>query len=222
MKYYAIIVAGGSGSRMQTETPKQFLVLQNLPVIMHTIKAFADCNTKPQIILVLNESKHTCWKDLCQKYNFTIPHTLVKGGEERFHSVKNALNTITEESIIAIHDAVRPLTLTQIIDNSFKVAKKSGNAVVAIQPSDSLRRKTDFATVAVDRSNYYLIQTPQTFSSKIIKEAYNITFTKAFTDDASVAENNGTKINLIEGDRNNIKITYPTDLIFADLILKSR
>lgn len=219
MKYYAVIVAGGAGNRMQTETPKQFLLLNNLPVIMHTIKAFALSEFQPKILVVLNQEQHSYWSKLCLEFNFNIPHTIISGGTERFHSVKNAIDTISEESIISIHDAVRPMVSKDLIDKSFQHALQKGNAIAAVKPIDSIRRKKDDDTEAVNRDDFFLIQTPQVFKSDIIKNAYNLPFNIYFTDDASVVEESGIRVNLIEGERNNIKITYPADLDIAEWFL---
>jgi 2-C-methyl-D-erythritol 4-phosphate cytidylyltransferase len=219
MKYYAIIVAGGSGNRMQTETPKQFLLLKNLPVLMHSIKAFAHCDTQPKILLVLNKEQHSYWSKLCEEFNFNIPHQVIDGGSERFYSVQNALNTITDESIVAVHDAVRPLVSKQLIDNCFTQALEKGNVIAAVQSSDSVRILKDGTTSAIERDEVYLVQTPQSFKLSILKEAYKQSFQSNFTDDASVVENIGEHINIIEGERNNIKITYPIDLELAEMLI---
>jgi len=220
MKYYAIIVAGGSGNRMQTETPKQFLLLNNLPVLMHTIKAFAQSDAQPKILLVLNTDQQGYWKRLCEEFNFRIPHEIIDGGNERFHSVKNALNSITEDCFVAIHDAVRPLVSKQLIDNCFKQAELKGNVIAAVQSSDSVRMLREDKTSALKRDEIYLVQTPQTFGINILKEAYQQDFASFFTDDASVVESIGQDINIVEGERNNIKITFPIDLELAELLLK--
>jgi len=220
MKYYAIIVAGGSGNRMQTETPKQFLLLKNLPVLMHTIKAFAQSDTQPKILLVLNKDQQAYWTRLCEEFNFHVPHQVIDGGTERFHSVKNAIHSIEEESYVAIHDAVRPLVSKSLIDNCFNEAELQGNVIAAVQSSDSVRMLRDDKTTALKRDEIYLVQTPQTFSLSILKEAYNQEFNAQFTDDASVVESIGYEINIIEGERGNIKITYPIDLELAELLLK--
>ncbi|MCX2494407.1 2-C-methyl-D-erythritol 4-phosphate cytidylyltransferase [Pedobacter sp. PF22-3] len=221
MKYYAIIVAGGSGNRMQTETPKQFLLLKNLPVLMHTIKAFAASDTQPKILLVLNKDQQAYWARLCKEFNFHIPHQVIDGGTERFHSVKNAVYTIEEDSYVAIHDAVRPLVSKTLIDSCFTEAAKQGNVIAAVQSSDSVRLLKNSKTSALKRDEIYLVQTPQTFNLNILKEAYKQEFSPYFTDDASVVESIGYEINIIEGERANIKITYPIDLELAELLLKN-
>ena len=219
MKHYAVIVAGGSGNRMQTETPKQFLLLNNLPVLMHTIKAFAQSDAQPKILVVLHADQHNYWKRLCNEFNFNVPHEIIAGGSERFYSVQNAINSIDEDSFVAIHDAVRPLISKQLIDNSFRQATELGNVVVAVQSSDSVRLLKDGKTSAIKRSEVYLVQTPQVFNISILRNGYKQNFESGFTDDASVVEALGEKINIIEGERNNIKITYPIDLELAEMLI---
>jgi len=221
-KYYAIIVAGGSGNRMQSAEAKQFLLLDGLPILMHTIKAFADCILKPQLLLVLNIHQQQYWEELCTKYNFTVPHEVVKGGQERFHSVQNALKFIKTTGIVAIHDAVRPLVSTSLIENSFLVAEEKGNAVAAVHPTDSIRIAEYDRSKAVDRDKVYLIQTPQTFQAAQLKKAYLQPFRNGFTDDAAVVEHAGFEINLVEGERENLKITYPVDLALATMIRQKK
>lgn len=221
--YYAIIVAGGSGSRMQTVLPKQFLSLNGTPVLMHTLLAFYNSKSKPQLILVLPANFHDHWAELCLTHSFNIPHQLVSGGETRFHSVKNGLNLIAddEEALIAVHDAVRPLTSREIIDQSYQHAAQHGNAVTAVKSRDSVRQlKNDGISLALNRDEIYLIQTPQTFQSAQLKKAYEQAYNPKFTDDASVVEETGVKINLINGDHQNIKITFPEDIAIAELLLK--
>lgn len=220
LKYYAIIVGGGSGSRMQSDLPKQFMLLNGKPILMHTIEAFYHSELKPEIILVLNIDFHTFWEDLCEKYNFIVPHKLVKGGLQRFHSVKNGLNSIKDKGIIAIHDAVRPLTSDQLITQSYLKAEELGNAIVAIKSKDSVRQLNGKSSKALNRDEIYLVQTPQTFTSDILNKAYHQEFRNEFTDDASVVERVGISINIIEGESKNIKITFPEDILLAELYLK--
>ena len=220
MKYYAIIVAGGSGNRMQTETPKQFLILKNLPVLMHTIKAFAQSDTQPKILLVLNKEQQAYWRRLCEEFNFRIPHEIIDGGIERFYSVKNAVDYIKEESFVAIHDAVRPLVTKTLIDHCFRQAEENGNAIASVKSSDSVRMLRNNQSSALNRDEIYLVQTPQTFSLRTLKTAYEQEFSTRFTDDASVVESLHEEIHIVEGERNNIKITYPIDLELAELLLK--
>lgn len=219
MQKYAIIVSGGSGTRMQSELPKQFLELAGKPILMHTISAFYF--DEIQITLVLPADQLTLWNSLCAQHNFSVPHTIVAGGATRFNSVKNGLDSITDESgLVAIHDGVRPLIKRETILNSFKVAENTGNAIVSVACKDSLRRTSGQENTAVDRADYQLIQTPQTFQISLIKAAFKADYQPTFTDDASVLEQHGLKINLIEGDYRNIKITTPEDLIVAESLLK--
>jgi 2-C-methyl-D-erythritol 4-phosphate cytidylyltransferase len=219
VKYFAIIVGGGSGSRMLSEIPKQFMLLRGRPVLMHTIEAFYKSDYNPEIIVVLNVDFHQYWENLCVLHNFSIPHLLVKGGTHRFDSVKNGIKAIKSKAIIAIHDAVRPLLSSRLIDRSFQEAEVSGNAVAAIKSRDSVRQQTGKHSIPLNREEIYLIQTPQTFSSEILKKAYKQEFRNEFTDDASVAERSGIKINLIEGENRNFKITFPEDIRLAEIYL---
>ncbi|MDB5143767.1 MAG: 2-C-methyl-D-erythritol 4-phosphate cytidylyltransferase [Mucilaginibacter sp.] len=218
---YAIIVAGGSGSRMHSAVLKQFLLLNGLPVLMHTINAFHYCQTQPQIIVVLPADSHDYWNTLCTTHHFDIPHQLVSGGETRFHSVKKGLDLINEENtIVAVHDAVRPLISKEIIDDSYDCAAKYGNAIVAVKSRDSVRQIKDNRSISLVRDEIYLIQTPQTFQSAQLKSAYQQPYQANFTDDASVVEQTGVNINLIGGSHQNIKITFPEDIAIAEFLLK--
>jgi 2-C-methyl-D-erythritol 4-phosphate cytidylyltransferase len=220
-KNYAIIVAGGSGKRMQSAVPKQFLPLKGKPVLMHTIEAFYHSDARPQIIVVLHPDFHTRWQQLCEEHQFDIPHRLVSGGETRFHSVKNGLDTINErdDALVAVHDAVRPLTPNKIITESYKQAALLGNAIVAVKSRDSVRQLTNGKSKALLRNEVYLVQTPQTFQLSLLKEAYLQSYSEKFTDDASVVEETGATIHLIEGSHNNLKITFPEDIAIAEMLL---
>ena len=224
LKSYAIIVAGGSGTRMLSTVPKQFLLLCGRPVIMHALEAFHLSAVKPKIIIVLPAEYHAYWEQLCITHNFKIPYQLVTGGETRFHSVKNGLDAINndDEALIAVHDAVRPLTSGQIIEEAYQYAAEYGNAVTAVKSRDSVRLMEGGISKSLTRDDVYLVQTPQTFQSAQIKKAYQQVYSEKFTDDASVVEEIGVKINLIEGSHQNIKITYPEDIAIAEMILKSR
>lgn len=216
-KKYAIIVAGGSGSRMNSELPKQFLLINNKPILMHTIEKFAMDDI--ELILVLNVDYHEYWIKLCKEFNFNIPHTLVKGGVNRFESVKKGLVQVTHKSIVAIHDAVRPLVSVECIRNAYQEAEINGNAVLALNSKDSIRRSQGNSSQIIPRDEIFLIQTPQVFSSDVLHKAYKEAYRNEFTDDASVVERLGIKINLIPGEYQNIKITYPEDLIIASTLL---
>lgn len=218
--YYAIIVAGGNGTRMQQSIPKQFIPLNGLPILMHTINLFASITTlSPKIILVLPQHHLTTWNKLCQQYHFTTLHQLCTGGQTRFHSVSNGLNMIYESGLVAIHDGVRPLVSKQVIINSYATAQTHDSAIPCIPLNDSIRKIENNQTTAKQRSNYLLVQTPQTFNITTLKEAYNQPFSKQFTDDASVWEAAGHTVTIIEGNHENIKITRPLDLTLAGILL---
>ena len=213
MQKVALIVAGGKGDRMNADIPKQFLLLKGTPILMHTLKQFSHFE---EIVLVLPHSQFDYWQELCITYNFTQKHTLVPGGTTRYYSVKNGLEKIDENSIIAIHDGVRPLISTKLID-SLITETKSGVGIIPIIPvKDSIRKVEGENSVHLDRSNLYKVQTPQCFLSTDIKEAYTQEFSDTFTDDASVFEANGGKINTLLGEEKNLKITTREDLTIAD------
>lgn len=222
MRKFAVIVAGGSGTRMGLSTPKQFIILHDKPILMHTLEIFNRYDPQIEIILVLPEHEIGKWKQLCDKFFFHTSHQLVAGGESRTESVRNGLNAIQDaEGLVAIHDGVRPLISTEIIGNSFIEAEEKGNAIVSVPLKDSIRWSKEGENQAVDRSDYCLIQTPQTFKLSLIKQAYQALGTQSLTDDASVLEANGAKINLIPGDYRNIKITTPEDLRVAEALWSS-
>lgn len=221
MKYYAIIVAGGKGNRMNQAVAKQFLELEGKPILMHTLEAFQKCVLNPEIILVLNIHEHSFWEELCRLHQFVIPHQVVKGGTERFNSVKNGLKAIKGTGIIAVHDAVRPLVSPELIEASYIMAQAQGNAIAAIQPVDSVRiKKEGQSSSALKRDELFLIQTPQTFQSEQLRKAYVQPYRNDFTDDASVVEKAGFKIHLLAGERSNMKITYEQDLKLAAFLLR--
>ncbi|MES2838332.1 MAG: 2-C-methyl-D-erythritol 4-phosphate cytidylyltransferase [Bacteroidota bacterium] len=222
MQQFVIIVAGGSGTRMGSDVPKQFLKLAGKPVLMHTIQKFYDFNTSISILVVLPKTQIEYWKQLVKEYNFLIEHSVVIGGETRFHSVKNGLHSISQtEGIVAIHDGVRPMVSLQTIKNCFTATIKFGNATPAIALQDSLRIIDGENSKSVSRSDYKLVQTPQCFSLALIKKAFLQEYTANFTDDASVFEADGGKINLVEGNVENTKITTPFDLKLAENYIKS-
>lgn len=220
MKKFALIMAGGSGTRMKTEIPKQFIEILGLPVIMHTILRFEQFDPEIQIILVLPENQFDLWAELCKKHNFTRIFKQAKGGETRFNSVKNGLKMIDEEGIVFIHDAVRPLVSVQTLQNCIDTTIRKGNALPVIPVTDSVRITENDASFPADRSKIFLVQTPQTFHTSQIISAYNQVNHSDFTDDATVLESTGVMINLVEGNRENMKITNPADLIIAEAFLK--
>jgi len=220
-KEFALIVAGGKGTRMQSSTPKQFMKLNGLPVLMHTINAFYTYSKKIKVILVLPEDDIDYWNELCKKHDYKKSIIVAKGGTSRFQSVKNGLSQINvEDGLVAIHDGVRPLVNDNTIGASFRIAAVHKSAVAAVRLKESIRFTDQDTTKAVDRSNYRLIQTPQTFDLKLIKQAYDMPEESSLTDDASVAEKAGHKISLFEGSYDNIKITTPEDMTVAEALLK--
>jgi 2-C-methyl-D-erythritol 4-phosphate cytidylyltransferase len=219
MDLYAVIVAGGSGKRMGTELPKQYLELEGKPLLMHTIERFKRFREDIEIITVLPENQLRFWNELQKKYSFDIPQTIVKGGSRRFHSVKHGLEFVNDNSIVAIHDGVRPLVSSETLKRCFETAEKLGNAIPCIAPSDSVRMTAEKDNEPLDRLHVRLIQTPQVFIASVIKDAYRQEYNPVFTDDATVLEKTGEKINLVEGNRENIKITNPEDLLIAQAFL---
>ncbi len=221
--FYTIIVAGGSGSRMNSDIPKQFLELNGIPILMHTISTFHQNQHRPKIILVLSEGDLALWQQLITKYQFHTPHQVINGGVERFYSVKNGLSLIKEaNAIVAIHDAVRPLVSQESINACFNTAISNGNAIASVPARDSIRRLTNGKSEALKRSEVCLIQTPQTFQIEQLKIAYQQDFNSFFTDDASVVEKAGFNINLEKGGEFNFKITFKEDLKLAETILNLR
>ena len=216
---YIIIVAGGSGTRMNNAVPKQFLELLGKPILMHTIEKFIAAISEINIIVVLSLQYVEQWKILCKKHNFTISYQLAEGGSTRFHSVKHGLEFVPENCIVGVHDAARPLVSIPTIIKAFETAEQKGNASPAIPLTESIRVLENGNTKAVDRVNYFIVQTPQCFQSNILKQAFLQAYRPTFTDDASVVEAMGEKINLIEGNSENIKITSPQDLIIAEALM---
>ncbi len=224
MQEHVIIVAGGSGSRMKSDIPKQFLSVNGLPVLMHTIRAFAGYSPDLHIIVVLPAEQISFWKELCEKHDFIVAHQLVTGGETRFNSVKNGLNSIEDhtECLIAVHDGVRPVISREIIADSFTNAALHGAAVVSVPLKDSIRIVgQNEGNKAMDRTLFRLIQTPQTFRSSWMRAAFAADYHESFTDCASVLEAWGYNIQLIDGAYENIKITTPEDLRWAEIYLKA-
>ena len=216
MQKVALIVAGGKGDRMNADIPKQFLLLKGTPILMHTLKQFSHFE---EIVLVLPHSQFDYWQELCNTYNFTQKHTLVAGGTTRFYSVKNGLEKIDENSVIAIHDGVRPLISKKLID-SLITETKNGVGIIPIVPvKDSIRKVEGENSTHLDRSNLYKVQTPQCFLSADMKDAYTQEFSDTFTDDASVFEANGGEIKTILGDEKNLKITSQEDMKVASILI---
>ncbi|HEY1054626.1 MAG TPA: 2-C-methyl-D-erythritol 4-phosphate cytidylyltransferase [Emticicia sp.] len=223
---YAVLVAGGSGTRMGSEVPKQFLPLAGKPILLHTIDQFMRVD-RIKIILVLPEKDIEYWHSITKQQSLEVESyqsiKIVIGGKSRFQSVKNGLVHVENNSLVAVHDGVRPLIDAEIIEKSFKTADELGNAVTSVQLKDSIREVGENQqNKAVERTKFRLMQTPQTFQSELIKKAFEVDEQNFFTDCASVLEFAGFPINLIEGSYENIKITTPEDLIVAEALLRSR
>ena len=223
MKRYAIIVAGGSGSRFGSNTPKQFLPLSGKPVLMHTIDKFAAL-AGVEIIVVLPAAFVGWWHDLCAEYGFATEHRVVVGGANRFDSVKNAIATIPVQpgDTIAVHDGVRPLASTALIASAFARAEEKGSAIPVVAVTDSIRRVLDGngSSEPLSRESLRAVQTPQVFDAVALRSAYNAEYSPFYTDDASVLEHNGGVIHMIDGEVTNIKITHPDDLTIAEMLMK--
>lgn len=220
MKKYALIVAAGSGTRMGSAVPKQFLSLQGRPLIWHTLEVFLSAFDDLEIILVLPAAHIETGKTIIQ--SVTAPHRvrIVQGGETRFHSVKNGLGQIEQESVVFVHDGVRCLVTAGLIRRCYELVLEKGNAVPAIASMDSLRLETNGTNEPIDRKKVRIIQTPQTFYSSVLKKAFEQDYLESFTDEATVVEKSGIPIHLVEGEATNIKITSPIDLMIAESILK--
>jgi 2-C-methyl-D-erythritol 4-phosphate cytidylyltransferase len=215
-----IIVAGGAGSRMNTEIPKQLIEINNKPVIVYSIEKFLAFNKDIQIIISLHKDYFDLFEKIKVKY-ILINIEVVQGGETRFQSVKNALALLNKEvTIVGVHDAARPLVSLQTIQNAFAIAEKEGAAIPVIGMNESLREISDNNSKAVDRTKFKIVQTPQCFKKNNLLEAYQQPYNPLFTDDASVVEKVGHKITLTEGNKENIKITYPQDILIAETLLK--
>jgi 2-C-methyl-D-erythritol 4-phosphate cytidylyltransferase len=227
-KEYALIVAGGKGTRIKSSLPKQFIELNGKPILLHTIDAFYRYSRSLTVVLVLPEDDFGIWNGICKKFNFTEPVLLQKGGATRFQSVRNGLDKIEGEGLVAIHDGVRPLVSEDIIGTSFRLAATHHCAVAAVRLKESIRMTNEAGagvqdnSKAMDRSRFRLIQTPQTFNVQLIKKAYRIREEGSLTDDASVAEKAGHLISLFEGSFGNIKITTPEDLVIAEALMIER
>ncbi len=222
MKEYALIVAGGKGTRIKRSLPKQFIEINGKPILLHTVEAFYRYSEKVSIVLVLPEDDFGIWDEICKKFNFNKPLLVQKGGETRFQSVKNGLDQMSGEGLVAIHDGVRPLVSEDIIGASFRLAAIHQCAVAAVRLKESIRMTDQDNTKAVDRSRFRMIQTPQTFNLQLIKKAHLIKEDPSLTDDASVAERAGHLISLFEGSYENIKVTTAEDLIIAEALLNSK
>jgi 2-C-methyl-D-erythritol 4-phosphate cytidylyltransferase len=222
MKYYAIIVAAGKGTRMKSKVPKQFLLLAGKPLLMHSIENFYKEIPGIKIIVVLPANAILYWKKLRQEYSFFIPHVVVAGGKSRFNSVKNGLELIKRDGLVAVHDGVRPLASQTVIRRTFKTAKRFGAAIPVLKIKDSVRMLEGIKNKSVQRNSIVLVQTPQCFRTMLLKRAYEQEFRSSFTDDATVVEAYGHPVHLAAGKAENIKITTQEDLLIAEALLKHR
>lgn len=220
---YIIIVAGGKGMRMGAEIPKQFLLVGGKPILMHTIERFHEYDAELNIILVLPQEQQEYWRGLCKKYDFMIEHQIADGGKTRFESSKNGIALIPdgEDGVAGIHDGVRPFVSKDVIENCFETARDEYAAIPVVPVTSTLRYVDKFgAGKTVMRSDYREVQTPQCFDVALLKHAFQQEYNEAFTDDASVVENLGCSVAMVDGNRENIKITTPFDLKIAETILQ--
>ena len=218
---YAVIVAGGKGLRMGASIPKQFLPVNGLPILMLTIKRFREYDGSLNIILVLPKEQHEYWNELCKNYHFTDAYAVVEGGETRFHSVRNGLAAIPDDTqgVVGIHDGVRPFPSVEVIRACYETARTAKAVIPVVPVVETVRHiVAGGKTETVDRADYRLVQTPQTFDIQLLKQAYAQPYRDCFTDDASVVESAGHEVTLIEGNRENIKITTPFDLRIARIL----
>lgn len=220
MKKHILIVAGGKGLRMGADIPKQFLPIGGKPVLMRTIETFYKYDSSIDMILVLPVEQQDYWKSLCKEYAFSIPHQIVNGGNSRFHSVKNGLALVEGEGLVGVHDGVRPFVSQEVIGRCFSEAEKKKAVIPVIGMVETVRYLLGIGSETVDRDAYKLVQTPQVFSISLLKEAYKQEYTPGFTDDASVVEAMGASVFLVEGNRENIKLTTPFDLIVANALVE--
>lgn len=220
MNCIAIIVAGGSGRRMGSEVPKQFLLLNGRPLLMHTLEMFSAIPAISQIRLVLPGDHFGAWQQLCREYQFGIGHEVIAGGSERFHSVKNALANLAPSDIVAIHDGVRPLVSRELIERALHAGMEHDAAIPVMPVVDSLRQQTGTGHTPVERKMFFTVQTPQVFRASLLLKAYEQPYQPAFTDDASVVEQAGFPVSLFKGERFNLKITTMDDLLLAGVLLR--
>lgn len=219
MERYVIVVAGGKGLRMGADIPKQFLPVHGMPLLMHTLSTFHSFDPSLHLILVLPKAQQSYWATLCQQHAFTLPLTIADGGETRFHSVKNGLACIdADQALVAVHDGVRPFVSHATIAACFDAAQRDGGAIPVMPVVETLRQLQEHGSNTVDRSCFRLVQTPQTFRLDILRNAYLQPYDSQFTDDASVVEAAGYAITLVDGNRENIKITTPFDLRMAEVL----
>lgn len=218
MKKHIIIVAGGKGLRMGGDIPKQFLPVCGKPVLMRTLEVFRTYDPSIHIVLVLPVSQQTYWKELCRTYRFELPHDIADGGETRFHSVMNGLALVEGDGLVGVHDGVRPFVSQEVIARCYEEASRQKAVIPVVGVVETVRHLTDEGSETVPRDQYRLVQTPQVFDAALLRRAYQQEYTALFTDDASVVEALGEKVHLVEGNRENIKLTTPFDLKLAEIL----
>ena len=220
---FVIIVAGGKGLRMGTDIPKQFLPIGGKPVLMRTIERFREYSKDLQIILVLPEAQQDYWQELCRRYHFEVEYLLANGGQTRFHSVQNGLALVPDDAqgVVGVHDGVRPFPSIEVIRRCYETAREAKAVIPVIPVVETVRHLEGDGSVTVPRDEYRLVQTPQTFDIQLLKAANRQPYNDGFTDDASVVESYGHQITLVEGTRENIKITTPYDITVAEAIINS-
>ena len=224
---YIIIVAGGKGLRMGSDIPKQFLPIGGKPVLMRTLERFREYSSDIQIILVLPEAQQEYWHQLCKEYNFDVEYTLANGGQTRFHSVQNGLAKVPDDAqgVVGVHDGVRPFPSIEVIRNCYETAREKKAVIPVIPVVETVRhlfssgQQDKRTSLTVPRDDYRLVQTPQTFDIQLLKAANKQPYNDGFTDDASVVESFGYEITLVEGNRENIKITTPYDMKIAEVLI---
>ena len=220
MTEYVLIVAGGRGLRMGTELPKQFLSIGGKPILMRTMEAFYAYNPDIQIIVVLPHCQQDFWAELCPKHCFVLPHRVADGGETRFHSVKNGLALVSEPALVGVHDGVRPFVSQEVIARCYRQALLRKAVIPVVDIVETVRHLVPEGSVTVNRNDYKLVQTPQVFDASLLKKAYSQSYVPEFTDDASVVEAMGQSVALVEGNRENVKITTPSDLKIASVLVE--
>ena len=220
MQRSTIIVAGGSGKRMGATMPKQFLLLKGRPLLMWTIEAFHRFDPAMQLVVVLPRDHHATWQRLCSGHAFTLAHTLVSGGIERFHSTLEGLKAVGHDGLVAVHDGVRPLLSTGLIARCFTAAEEHGAAIPVVSISSSVREITEEGSQAMDRSRLRAVQTPQCFRAALLRRAFELPYDAAFTDEATLVERLGVDVHLVEGEEHNIKVTTPFDLKVAEAVVE--
>ena len=218
---FVIIVAGGKGLRMGSDIPKQFLPIGGKPVLMRTIERFREYSPTLQIILVLPKAQQDYWQQLCKEYDFKVEYLLADGGETRFHSVQHGLALIPDdaEGVVGVHDGVRPFPSIEVIRNCYETARTAKAVIPVIPVVETVRQLEGATSFTVPRDDYRLVQTPQCFDTQLLKAANRQPYNDGFTDDASVVEAYGFDITLVEGNRENIKITTPYDLKIAEVLI---